>query len=74
MFIVLPNSKAGLETLIKDLNSQILRRHVSLMDIHEVQIFLPRFSFDFNAKFGRILQNVCVVDCVLIELNNKIHF
>lgn len=58
MFILLPNSKAGISRLINDINPHVLKRHLWLMDQHYVHVHLPKFAFEFNSKLGRILQKV----------------
>ncbi|GLV37693.1 Serpin 27A [Carabus blaptoides fortunei] len=58
MFILLPNSKAGLSRLINDISPQVLKRHLWLMDQHYVHVHLPKFAFEFNSKLGRILQKL----------------
>lgn len=58
MFILLPSSKDGLDKLIRDISSQELKRQIWLMDIHDVHVHLPKFSFEFNSKLGKILQSL----------------
>lgn len=58
MFILLPNSKAGLERLIRNVNSKDLRTVYWLMDKRRVEVILPKFHFSYKSKFNKIFQNV----------------
>ncbi|XP_045481195.1 uncharacterized protein LOC123685563 [Harmonia axyridis] len=56
MFIVLPNSKGGLNNLLKKINLKILKQNLYYMDYVPVDVILPKFRFDFKAKLTRILR------------------
>ncbi|XP_072395805.1 serine protease inhibitor 27A-like [Diabrotica undecimpunctata] len=56
MFIVLPNSKGGLPSLIKQININNLKSLLYLMDQRLINVKIPKFRFDFQARFSRTLQ------------------
>ncbi|KAJ3639326.1 hypothetical protein Zmor_002691 [Zophobas morio] len=56
-FIVLPNSKAGLPDLIKKINLHVLKKQLYLMDKVPVRVCLPKFKFNFQARFMKTLQD-----------------
>jgi serpin peptidase inhibitor clade A protein 3 len=57
LFIVLPNSKAGLSELIKKINLHVLKKELYLMDKVPVEVRLPKFKFNFQARFTKTLQD-----------------
>lgn len=58
MTLVLPNAKAGLDELIRQLDGNILHRAHYFMDFVEVHIELPKFKFDHTAELNQVLQEV----------------
>ncbi|XP_044764996.1 uncharacterized protein LOC123321453 [Coccinella septempunctata] len=56
MFLVLPNSKGGLNTLLKNINLDTLKQNLYYMDYVPVDVTLPKLNFDFKVKLTRILQ------------------
>lgn len=58
MYIILPNTVDGLDTLIKNINPFILTRHVSLLQKLPVQVTIPMFKFDFTSHLEPILRDV----------------
>ncbi|CAH1112898.1 unnamed protein product [Psylliodes chrysocephalus] len=56
MFIVLPNSKGGLNSLIRQIHLGNLKNMLYMMDKRPVQVKIPKFKFDFQARFSKTLQ------------------
>ncbi|CAH1118824.1 unnamed protein product [Phaedon cochleariae] len=57
MFIVLPNSRGGLPNLMKSININSLKDAMFTLDLQSVDVRLPKFKFDFQAKLGQTLRN-----------------
>ncbi|XP_014296435.1 alaserpin isoform X2 [Microplitis demolitor] len=62
MYIILPNTVDGLDTLIKNINPFILTRHVSLLQKLPVQVTIPMFKFDFTSHLEPILRDLGIRD------------
>lgn len=58
MTIVLPNAKAGLDELIRELESDSLKRLQWLMTDAIVKVSFPKFMFDYTAHLKEILESV----------------
>lgn len=58
MTIILPNSKGGVDELIRQMESNSLHRAQWLMDEVEVRVALPKFKFDYTSHLNRVLENV----------------
>lgn len=58
MTIILPNTKGGLDEMIRQLESSTLHRSQWLMTEVEVRVELPKFKFDYTSKLNDILQDV----------------
>ncbi|KAL3289709.1 hypothetical protein HHI36_023109 [Cryptolaemus montrouzieri] len=56
MFIILPNTKAGLKTLLKKIDLDTLKRDFYYMDYVPVEVTLPKLKFDFKAKITNMLE------------------
>ncbi|KAK9889266.1 hypothetical protein WA026_004545 [Henosepilachna vigintioctopunctata] len=56
MFIVLPNSKGGLNSLLQKINLDSLKRNFYFMDYVPVEVTLPKLKFDFKVQFTHILE------------------
>lgn len=61
LFIVLPNGKKGLPYLLENLSLDKLKNVISLMDEITVELVIPKFRFDFQARYGEFLQEVSVL-------------
>ncbi|XP_017772391.1 PREDICTED: uncharacterized protein LOC108559574 [Nicrophorus vespilloides] len=61
MIIMLPNAKAGLEDLIKQLTITKLKNHIGLMDKTKVDLILPKFKFDFQTSMTDVLKSLGLV-------------
>ncbi|XP_057657339.1 serine protease inhibitor 27A-like [Diorhabda carinulata] len=57
MFILLPNSKGGLPYLVKQINLNNLKSLLYLMEPRAVNVKLPKFKFDFQARFSKTLHD-----------------
>lgn len=57
MFIILPNSKGGLPSLIRKINLHSLKTLVFLLDKRVVDVKIPKFSFKFESKLKKTLEN-----------------
>ncbi|XP_057328835.1 heparin cofactor 2-like [Microplitis mediator] len=62
MYIILPRTVDGLDTLIKNINPFILTRHVSLLQKLPVQVKIPMFKFDFTSHLEPILRDLGIRD------------
>jgi serine protease inhibitor len=58
MFIVLPNDRNGLNKLLTTVSPALLRNQLFHMSKELVDVRLPRFSFEFTAQLGDVLQEV----------------
>ncbi|XP_072401833.1 uncharacterized protein [Diabrotica undecimpunctata] len=58
MFIVLPNSLRGLDSLIKNVNLATIGNIKIHMSETDVEVTLPKFKFNFNIKLRKILQKL----------------
>ncbi|KAJ8976473.1 hypothetical protein NQ317_001154 [Molorchus minor] len=56
MFIVLPNSKGGLPSLLRNIHLHNLKNLLYLMDKRMVNVTLPKFKFDYQARLTSTLQ------------------
>ncbi|KAG5892828.1 hypothetical protein JTB14_033392 [Gonioctena quinquepunctata] len=61
MFIILPNSKGGLPMLMKSISLYTLKNLLYLMDMRLVEIRLPKFKFDFQARLSQPLKDFGLV-------------
>ncbi|XP_064215255.1 serpin peptidase inhibitor 5 isoform X1 [Tribolium castaneum] len=57
LFVVLPNSKAGLSDLMKKVNLHVLKKQLYMLDKVPVEVRLPKFKFNFQARYMKILQD-----------------
>ncbi|XP_012284745.1 heparin cofactor 2 isoform X2 [Orussus abietinus] len=58
MFIVLPRTRSGLGSLLRDINPFILTRHVWLMQDTPVDVSIPKFKFEFTSQLETILREL----------------
>ncbi|CAG9857849.1 unnamed protein product [Phyllotreta striolata] len=58
MFIILPNSKGGLSSLINRISLASVHSLLYMMDKQMVEVKLPKFKFDFQARFSKTLQDL----------------
>lgn len=58
MTIILPNAKAGLDEMIRQLESSTLHRAQWLMSEVEVRVEIPKFKFDYTSKLNDVLKDV----------------
>lgn len=58
MFIVLPNDRNGLNKLLTTVSPALLRNQLFHMSKELVDVRLPKFSFEFTAQLGDVLQEV----------------
>jgi serine protease inhibitor len=58
MFIVLPNKRDGLNKLLTTVTPALLRNQLFHMTKAQVNVMLPRFSFEFTGQLGEALQEV----------------
>lgn len=56
MFIVLPNSRGGLDALIKKISVATLHRNMLYMEPNLVEVNIPKFRFNYQAKFTEVLE------------------
>ncbi|KAJ8957705.1 hypothetical protein NQ318_017600 [Aromia moschata] len=61
MFIILPNSKGGLPSLLKKIHLHTLKNLLYLMDKRVVKVTLPKFKFDYQARLTTTLQKFGLV-------------
>ena len=67
MFIVLPNKRDGLNKLLTTVTPALLRNQLFHMTKAQVNVMLPRFSFEFTGQLGEALQEVSSRLCVIHE-------
>lgn len=58
MFIILPFEADGLENLVNNLDSQLLRDEVDRMVDISVHVLLPKFRFDTSINLNQIVKDV----------------
>ncbi|XP_011310627.1 heparin cofactor 2 isoform X1 [Fopius arisanus] len=58
MYIVLPRTQDGLDTVIKNINSHILMRLVRSMQIFSVEIKLPKFNLEYTSHMEPVLREM----------------
>lgn len=58
MFIVLPNTKGGLDNLIKKISVSSLHRNLVYLEESLVEVNIPKFRFNYQAKFTEVLKEV----------------
>lgn len=77
LFLILPNAKAGLRSLLETLSLQSLRRYVNSMEEVPVHLTIPKFKFDFQTRYSNFLQEVSSFASPLVSLlaaNDNPHF
>jgi len=62
MFIVLPNKRDGLNKLLTTVTPALLRNQLFHMTKAQVNVMLPRFSFEFTGQLGEALQELGIRD------------
>ncbi|XP_063977855.1 uncharacterized protein LOC135162870 [Diachasmimorpha longicaudata] len=62
MYIVLPRTQDGLDTLIRNINPYILTRHLWTMQSLPVEIKLPKFKFDYTSHMEPVLREMGIKD------------
>ena len=67
MFIVLPNKRDGINKLLTTVTPALLRNQLFQMSKEQVDVRLPRFSFEFTGQLGDALQAVSSILCVIHE-------
>jgi len=67
MFIVLPNKRDGLNKLLTTVSPALLKNQLFHMSKVQVDLRLPRFSFEFTGQLGDALQAVSLRLCVIHE-------
>lgn len=58
MYIILPDDKAGLDEVLKNMDPIKLRELIWFLGETWVEVILPRFKFDFTADLKNILTKV----------------
>ncbi|VVC24384.1 Serpin domain,Serpin, conserved site [Cinara cedri] len=62
MYIILPNSKEGLDVLIKKINPSVLSKSIKNMQTLNTKVILPKFNFEYTSVLGPILQKLGITD------------
>lgn len=62
MYLVLPDDKDGLDTLVRTINPFELRDHLNILNSVSVNLVMPKFSFDFAVELKQVLQEVSQKD------------
>ncbi|KRT81068.1 hypothetical protein AMK59_5123 [Oryctes borbonicus] len=56
LYIILPNSLNGVSHLIRNMDFRQLTISVRFMDLKPVELILPKFRFDFQARYSQVLR------------------
>ncbi|XP_015115995.1 uncharacterized protein LOC107040423 [Diachasma alloeum] len=62
MYIVLPRTRDGLDTLIRNISPYILTSHVWVMQRLPVEVKLPKFKFDYASHMEPVLREMGIKD------------
>lgn len=58
MYIILPDSKNGLDNLINKINLSVLSDSIKNMNTNYTKVVMPKFKFEYTSVLGPILQKV----------------
>lgn len=67
MFLLLPNSKGGLEDLLNSVSVTSLKRELLAMDQLQVAIAIPKFKFRFQSRMTQVLKEVPTIYSIKIS-------
>ncbi|XP_046743281.1 serine protease inhibitor 27A-like [Diprion similis] len=62
MFIVVPRARTGLQQLIRDINPFVIKNHILSMEETPLEVYLPKFKFDFTTHLESTLRELGIRD------------